>query len=332
MNIIKNKKILYTIFTLFFIIVFGIIIVTKAIFSSLGTDTTIVISIPQNFSVKQIAFSLNSMGVIRNPFLFRVLTRVSGNENNMKAGEYEFKLPSSMWEILKKIRNGEFKKYKITIPEGYTSAEIAELLSNAKIVDKEKFNNLLKDKKLLKKYNINGDSIEGYLFPDTYYLFKNMSEEVLIENILSRFFGVFDENFNARVKEMKLTRHDVIILASIVEKEAQVDNERRIISAVFLNRMKKHIKLESCATVLYALGRHKKRLWEEDLKINSPYNTYIHTGLPKGPISNPGRASIYAVLYPLEVDYLYFVSRNDGTHEFSKTFNEHAKNKRKFRR
>ncbi|MBI4652416.1 endolytic transglycosylase MltG, partial [Candidatus Desantisbacteria bacterium] len=222
------------------------------------------------------------------------------------------------------MKNGEFKKHKITIPEGYTAIEIAEFLQQKKLADKDKFLKLINDEKILRKYRIEANSLEGYLFPDTYLFFKGITEEKIIINMLNRFFTIFNADYEKKTREAGLTRHEVIILASIVEKEAIKDNERAIIAAVFLNRLKKHMRLESCATVQYALKKHKDRLWEEDLKVESPYNTYLYHGLPKGPISSPGKASILAVLYPDNVKYLYFVSRNDGTHEFSNTFREHV--------
>ncbi len=325
------KKILYItifIFLINLIIFFYFILVPFKANNSFSSN--ILITIPPNSSIKQIASQLYNSEIIKNPIVFRILVKITLNEHNLKAGEYELPLSNNLLDVLKKIKNGEFKKYKITIPEGLTYSEIADILKQQGIANKDIFLQIAKNKKILQKYNIEADSIEGYLFPDTYIFFKGISEEKIIDNMLTRFSDIYNEDFEKRAKEINLTRHKVIILASIVEKEAMEENERKIIAAVFLNRLKKHMKLESCATVLYAIGKHKNKLFEEDLKVESPYNTYLYAGLPYGPISNPGRASIYAVLYPEKIDHLYFVSRNDGTHEFTNTFKEHVRNKRKF--
>ncbi|MBI5417157.1 endolytic transglycosylase MltG [Candidatus Poribacteria bacterium] len=325
----KNK--IYISLLFFFVTcISSFFLVKNAISPAMKWDTNKIIMIHPKSSVKEISNILYSNNIIKSSFIFKIIAKISGQEHKLKAGEYEFQPSNDMIDVFKKIARGEFKKYAITIPEGFTIKDIADMLESKGIVDKNKFLSLISDAQILKKYKIDADSLEGYLFPDTYSFYKGISEEKLIDIMLEHFFSVFDENFEARARQMNFTRHEVVILASIIEKEAKAENERNIIAAVFLNRIKKKMRLESCATVLYALGKHKSRLWEEDLKIDSPYNTYLYTGLPKGPISNPGKASIYAVLYPEKADYLFFVSRNDGTHEFAHTFQEHVRLKNKY--
>jgi len=179
---------------------------------------------------------------------------------------------------------------------------------------KDKFLKIVEEKKL-----------EGYLFPETYFVNYDISEEQIIEIMVDQFNKVFTKELEERGKEFNFARRDVIILASIIEKEAAKEEERPLISAVFHNRLKKRWYLESCATVQYALGKHKNRLTYKDLKVDSPYNTYAHFGLPPGPICNPGFGSIEAALYPADSDLMFFVAEGEGTHRFSKYYQKHLK-------
>lgn len=181
----------------------------------------------------------------------------------------------------------------------------------------EKFLKIVKNKKL-----------EGYLFPETYFFEPDSTEEKVIQTLTNQFEKKFSDDFIKKAKELKMSKEKIIILASIIEKEAKKDEERPLISSVFHNRIKKGWNLESCATVLYSLGRHKDFLTYKDTKVNSPFNTYIHHGLPPAPISNPGIASITAALYPAVSDDMFFVADGSGTHRFSKYVEEHIKNKK----
>ncbi len=171
--------------------------------------------------------------------------------------------------------------------------------------------------------------MEGYLFPETYFIDYDASPEEIVDMMVDQFNKVFTQTMEERGKKFKFTKRDTIILASIIEKEAVKDEERPLISAVFHNRLKKRWYLESCATVQYALGEHKEKLTYEDVKVNSPYNTYIHFGLPPGPICNPGLAAIEAALYPADTDLMFFVSEGEGTHRFSKYYKKHLEVQKK---
>ena len=174
--------------------------------------------------------------------------------------------------------------------------------------------------------------LEGYLFPDTYYIRKGMNEEELIDMMLRRFAQMFDGEIREKAKNLNLTPHQVCTLAAIVEKEAMIDEERPVIAAVFLNRIKYGMRLDADPTVLYTAGKTSGPIYKSDLELDSPFNTYIHTGLPPGPISNFGRACLDAIVNPAPVDYLYFVSKNDGTHAFSTTLHEHNENVARYQR
>ncbi|MBQ4178445.1 MAG: endolytic transglycosylase MltG, partial [Elusimicrobia bacterium] len=201
-------------------------------------------------------------------------------------------------------------------PEGFNIKQIAKVLAENKICDEEKFINLATEQ-----------NMEGFLFPNTYFLLPQMDEQEIIKVMNEEFNRFWTIDREARLKQINKSKKDIIILASIVEKEAIADSERPIIAGVFLNRLSKGMRLESCSTVLYAMGINKARLSFEDLKFESPYNTYRYKGLPPGPICNPGAEAIDAVLYPQATDSLYFVSKGNGTHYFSSTFEQHIKNK-----
>ena len=258
-------------------------------------------------------------GLISHPYLFRIALRLYGKDRNIKAGKYILRDDMSLYEIIDTLVKGKGVLEEVTIPEGLTSSQIADIFYKKGIIkDPERFLEIVKKK-----------GLEGYLFPDTYYVPMNYDEEKLIDMMTKRFWQKVPEDFREKAKALGLSEKEVIILASLVEKEAKYPEDRPKIASVFLNRLKKGMKLESCATIQYILGTPKPNLTYEDLKIPSPYNTYLHKGLPPGPICNPGEASILSVLNPAKTDYLYFVVGKDGKHLFAKTYKEHLKNKKK---
>ena len=224
---------------------------------------------------------------------------------------------------------------KVIIPEGYTFNQIADKLEKASLISKDKFASVASkekfDYKFLKDIPNREKKLEGYLFPDTYIFDVKAGEKAIIDRMLARFDEIFKPEYYDKAKALGLSVDDVIILASLIEREAKEYEERRLISGVFYNRLKSkdpaHKKLQSCATIQYILlnrtGEVKPKLTEADTKIEDPYNTYLHEGLPPGPICCPGKESIEAALEPEATDYYYFVSKGDGTHEFSKTLSQH---------
>lgn len=278
------------------------------------------IIIPKGASLKEIAETLKDEGLIKNQSLFLILAKIFGASRSLKAGEYELNNKMGMTEIIKILKGGKIIVHKILIPPGYTLNDIANLLEKHFLVNRERFLTLSHDPSFIKKVlSINTPSLEGYLFPDTYFLHKGMSEEEIIGLMTRRFKEVVSKEININDNML----HQVITLASIIEKEAKIKEEYPIISAVFHNRLKNNMRLESCASVLYALGKKREHLSIEDTKITSPYNTYLRLGLPPTPICNPGIWAIKAALNPKDVDYLYFVSKGDGSHIFSKTGHSH---------
>lgn len=311
---------LFFIFSLIFLI--AILFITAIYFPlEENSATQKVVNIPSGTNAKEIVDVLEKNEIIRkNNYTFRILIKIMKLEDQLKYGEYDLSSSMSMLQILDKLVKGEVITYKITIPEGYTSAQIAELLDKKEIVEKESF---------LKLVNNGEKSWEGYLFPDTYEVPKQYGAENMVKIMLSNFNQIAIENkFADKAEKIGFSMEEIIILASIIEKESKFTEERRQVSSVFHNRLKKNMKLQSCATIQYILEEPKEELDESDLKIDSPYNTYLYKSLPPGPISNPGLDSIIAALEPEEEDYFYFVLGENGKHIFSRTYQEHLKNKK----
>ncbi len=278
---------------------------------------------------------LHEKNLIRNETFFRILAKTKDMES-IKAGKYKLYRSSSNLEILEKLNSGEVfsENTSVTIPEGFESYKIAKRLEENGIASGEKFMELVstpsafyEEAEFLKDEDIK--TLEGFLFPDTYYFEKGESEEQIIAKMLKRFDEVYGPEYEKRQSETGLTLNEVITMASLIEREAKADSERELVSSVFYNRLKLKRRLESCATVQYILKERKANLSYSDLEIESPYNTYKYAGLPPSAIASPGQKSIKAALYPADTDYLYFVAKKDGSHTFSKTYKEHLKAKKK---
>lgn len=286
-----------------------------------GAESQVVI-VAEGESVGQVAEDLHRKGVISSKRLFKLWVRVLGLGKRIKAGEYSLGAGMSPADILEKLTKGLILQHPVTIPEGYTRVQIASLFSEKGLARKEEFLSLTRDPELLRRYGIPGPTLEGYLFPDTYCFGKGVSAQTIVETMVKRFFEL-SSPLRKAAEESGVKMKDVVILASIVEKETGLGEERPVIASVFLNRLSKGMRLESDPTVIYGLEGFDGNLRKKDLLHGSPYNTYVIQGLTPGPISNPGLESLKAVLFPARTDYLYFVSRNDGSHHFSKTLSEH---------
>jgi UPF0755 protein len=280
--------------------------------------------IPYATSTRELANQLRANGIIRNANGFFWYIRLTRQSSKLKAGVYRLSPGSTVGELLQQLRKGTPLSYRVTIPEGKTVREIAKILSAKKIVDSDEFLELVSDPEFLAQHLADYGKIttaEGFLFPDTYEFAHGVSEDEVLGVFFRRFKEVWREE--SRDYQGKRSPYQLLTMASIVEKEAKAAAERPMIAGVFYNRLSRRKPLESCATVLYALGRYKAKLYYRDLQIESEYNTYRYQGMPPGPISNPGRASIRAAIYPDEHSYLYFVAKPDGTHKFSTTYRQH---------
>lgn len=286
------------------------------------------LTVPRGASTAVIAKLLADNGVIRHPRAFRTAATFFGLNRKLKAGRYLFSMPLSTWQALMKLRTGAVAYHKVTVAEGLTMARIAGLLQQQAGVDSLGFMEVCRHPGMLERYKIPAQNLEGYLYPDTYDFEWGTSPSKAVTAMLDNFRSNFDTSWATELQRRKLTTHQAVIMASLVEREAQVDSERALVASVFYNRLRLYRPLESCASIEYVLPRHKNtRLTYADLKIDSPYNTYKRIGLPPGPISNPGRASLKASVFPAKTDYLYFVSRGDGGHIFTKTLQEHIRAK-----
>ncbi|MBW1980855.1 MAG: endolytic transglycosylase MltG [Deltaproteobacteria bacterium] len=287
------------------------------------TAATIVITISPGMSLDEVAGLLQCKGLVRSARKFSLLVRVKGLARSIKAGEYELSTGLRPGQLLDKLVQGSVMVHQVTFPEGVTVSQIARILESAGLARAEHVLAAANDRKIAEALGIPAASLEGYLFPDTYRFARDLPASRILQTMVARFKHYFGEAYEAKARKLGLTRHQVVILASIVEKETAVASERPLIAGVFLNRLKRGIPLQSDPTVIYGLPGFDGNLTRADLKADTPYNTYTRKGLPAGPICNPGAAALKAVLYPTATPYLYFVAKKDGTHYFSATLAEH---------
>ncbi|MGQ9646298.1 MAG: endolytic transglycosylase MltG [Thermodesulfobacteriota bacterium] len=295
-----------------------------------GPATTKTVMIKKGTPLRKVLIHLQEEGIIRDASFFMGMTTLLGKKKEIKAGEYEFHTRMYPWQVLNLLATGQTKYHLLTIPEGLTLSQIAQLLEDLNLAEKKTFLEKAFSPRLLLSLGLpysvaskSVSSVEGYLYPNTYHLMKEMSPEEIIQIMVQQFQRVFNRDWIQRASQLGMSQREVVILASIIEKEASLPEEKPIVSAVFHNRLKKKMPLQSDPTVIYGMKNFNGNLTRADLERPSPYNTYLFNGLPPTPICNPGKEAILAALYPSPVSYLYFVSRNDGSHHFSSTIEEH---------
>ena len=299
---------------------------------SVGENTqTIILSIPPGATLKKISKDLQSLSLIRNASAFRLLANIRQKQTHIQVGEYELNQSMLPMDILKAITSGKTVLHPVTIPEGYRISEIAELLTETISINKEIFIKETRNKDLLNKLNITSKSLEGYLFPETYHFSKHTSEKKIIQTMLNTFQQrMKTKKIQHQIQSSDMSLHEIITLASLIEKETGMNGERKHISSVFHNRLKRKMRLQTDPTVIYAIENFDGNIRKKDLNIDSPYNTYRHKGLPPGPIASPGIKSIVAALNPIKTNHLYFVSKKDGSHQFSSSLKEHNRAVQKY--
>jgi len=304
------------------------------------TSMNKIIMIKKGMPLRKISALLEQEGIIRNRELFIGMVTLLGKKREIKAGEYEFHTRLLPLEVLDSLVKGQVKRHLVTIPEGYTLSQIGQLLEDLSIVGKTAFlqkatspvfiaslglfqhiSNQVEDS----SKNRRGLTLEGYLFPDTYHFIKEMEPEEAIRMMAHQFQKIFGPDLIEKASQMGITPREAVTLASIIEKEASLSEEKPIVSAVFHNRLKQRIPLQSDPTVIFGISNFDGNLTKEHLLTPTPYNTYLILGLPPTPICNPGKESIIAALHPASSPYLYFVSKNDGSHHFSESFEEHQR-------
>ncbi len=293
---------------------------------------TQVIEVGQGFSLKRIAVDLENARVISSARLFLAYARLRGADARIKAGPYQFSDAMSPVAILRMMVAGEVYVHRFAIPEGYSIYQVGELLEKRGLFRKEAFLKQCTNPTLLKELGIQGKSAEGYLYPSTYDIPPSMDEAEFIRLATEQFGKAYAQRYAARVKALGLTEKEVVTLASMVEKEAIQPAERPLVASVFLNRLRKGMRLQSDPTAVYGVRAFAGTVSKQDILRPSPYNTYLIKGLPPGPIGSPGGEAIEAVINPARTDYLYFVAKKDGTHYFSANLDEHNRAVRKYLR
>ena len=296
-----------------------------------------IVVVPDGSTFQFVASLLERERLIKSHSAFVLLGKSQSVDRKVHAGEYELNPAMTPAEILSKLLSGQVVFHPFTIPEGLTLTQIADLISQQGVTDRAEFIRLAKDRTFIASLGIKAETLEGYLYPNTYKFPRTVKAREVLVAMVEQLRQVVGPDLLARMQELNMTMHEVLTLASVIEKETGSGGERSEISAVFHNRLKKHIPLQSDPTVIYGLTAFDGNLHKKDLSNPSPYNTYRVRGLPPGPIANPGIQAIRATLYPSDSHSLYFVSRNDGTHQFSATLVEHNEavekyQKRPFRR
>ena len=292
---------------------------------------SITFEVQPGMTLKQVTLELFNQRLILSPSAFQAIAYIQDKEKQIMVGEFSLSPSMLPTEIILRLTSGKTILYPLTIPEGYRITEIASLLDTQGLASSEVFILQTQDKNLIKSMDIPTNSLEGYLFPETYYLSKLTPEKKIVQKMVNTFKEkVLKSQLLKSTKESPLSLHEIITLASLIEKETGLDSERKLISSVFHNRLRKNMRLQTDPTVIYAIEKFDGNIRKRDLKIDSPYNTYRYKGLPPGPISSPGIKSIEAAIFPIKSNHLYFVSRQDGSHHFSSTLVEHNQAVKKY--
>ena len=291
------------------------------------------VEIPPGESTIGIGRRLVAAGIVRDELTFRIAVRWHGRGRSLKAGEYRFAGPASPADVIDRLARGDVYLVSLTFPEGLTAEEMGKLFEQTGMGTAAAFVKAASDPAAIKAIDPEADTLEGYLFPDTYHLPRSTDADDLVRRMVRRFTTVFDEDLQNKAKATGLTVRQIMALAALVEKETARGEERAQVAAVYRNRLRIGMPMQADPTVIYALkraGRWNGNITRADLQFDSPYNTYRYPGLPPGPIASPGKAAIEATIAPAAVDYLYFVSRNDGSHAFATTLPEHNRNVQKW--
>ena len=324
------------------------LIITNLIFTGLILITTLLLTVyywPQNNMSKNVKVAINqgesldiisknllNKGVITNKRIFQLITKIKGLDTSIPIGTFNLKSVNVNKDIINHLVFGIPERRRVTILEGWNSRQLAKHLSNEMGLDYDNIIKTVNDKNFIKSLKIQSESLEGYLYPDTYFFYDGVDEVSVIKRLVRESQVFWNDSNIAMANSMNFSQHEILTLASIIEGEAIYDSERPIISAVYHNRLKRGMRLQADPTIQYVIEDGPRRLLNKDLRIKSPYNTYLYKGLPPGPINSPGFMSLHAALYPQENEYLYFVAKGDGYHTFSKNEKEHERAKRAFQR
>ena len=322
------------------VIICGCLIVAFAIFSYCAIlfypqnnkQNYVTVSIKPGFTLSKISDLLYKKNIINNKRMFELAALAMGKEKELPIGTFQLINADTNYEIINQLVNESPEVIKVRILEGWNTKQIASYLSDIMSFDSTEVIQLANDKDFILKNGLDVSSLEGYFFPDTYLFFKGETPSNVLSHLVKQHKMFWNRTYEIRAKQINLSKHEVVTLASIIEGEAIFNNERPKISAVYHNRLNINMKLQADPTIQFIINEPPRRLLNKDLKIKSPYNTYLNKGLPPGPINCPGKHSLLAALFPEENDFLFFVARGDGYHTFSTNKRDHDKAKRKFQK
>jgi len=331
-KVIFNRKDIIIVST-FFAFVLGLLLFTFYSPNYYEENETIIIDIPKGASLTQIIDSLYLRKVIPNKTNMKIAAFVYGADRKIKAGRYFIPNGLNYLRLIELLTNGSpLEQVSVTIPEGIWQPELSKLLNENLGIDSTKIMELSKSKSFINSLNLDVNNLEGYLLPDTYYFYPNATAEDILRKLKNEMDKIFDRKVENRILELKMTRHQILTLASIIEAESNLFSEYKTISGVYHNRLRLGMALQADPTVQYLIrNRKSKKVYLKDLEIESKFNTYKYVGLPPGPINNPGKDAIYAALYPEKNDFIYFVADGTGGHRYSKSYNEHSENVLRYR-
>jgi len=290
------------------------------------------VTVRSGSTLNAISKQLFEKKIISNEQMFRWAVQIMGKEKEIPIGTFRLVDTQSNYDIIKQLVYGSPELKKVRLLEGWSVKQIAEHLNDVMGFEIDEILDIARDHRFLRKHDIKASTIEGYLFPNTYLFFDGDSPTSVLDNVVSEYKNFWRDAFRDRARELNMTEHEVVTLASIIEGEAVYDNERPIISGVYHNRLNRGMRLQADPTIQYIIEDGPRRLLNRDLKIDSPYNTYKYEGLPPGPINSPGAESLKAALYPAENEYLFFVARGDGYHTFTTNEKEHNIAKKQFQK
>jgi UPF0755 protein len=330
-----GKKLGWTVFFLFFagICVIGFLYLNLISWADrpTGTDSDDkLFTVSPGQGLKKTAGVLEKEGLISDALYFTILARIDKKDKRLKAGEYFLSKAMTPREILNQMVQGRVHLYRVTIPEGFNLVQIAAAVAEAGLAPGNRFLDIATNPDTAKRLGIEAQTLEGYLFPDTYYFPRGLDSSTMIATMVKQFRIAFKPEWEKQAKALDMSLHEVVTLASIIEKETGAPEERPLIASVFHNRLKKGMRLETDPTVIYGIADFDGNLTRKHLRTYTPYNTYKIKGLPPGPISNPGALALEAALFPATSDFLFFVSKKNGMHHFSKTIEEHNSAVRKY--
>lgn len=329
----KKIKITFTIIVLLSVLITGFILLDLWRYAGQSASPDHkkkFVTIHRGESFKASTAKLHQAALIQYPYKFRIVARFKGYDKQIKAGEYQLSPTLSPLELLNILTRGKIYLHRLTVPEGYNLHQIAALIAQAGLETEENFLEAAQNAATVKTNGIDAATFEGYLFPNTYYFPKGVKPDQIITKMVHQFWNVFTPEWKKRAQNLNLSVHQIVTLASMIEKETGTASERPLIASVFHNRLKKRIRLASDPTVIYGLKNFDGNITRKHLKTYTPYNTYLIRGLPPGPIANPGIKALEAALYPADTHFLYFVSKRDNTHKFSKNIKDHYKAVRKY--